>query len=274
MFENLENHVRYLSELGEKSHSNIQALNLARDYIIQNFGKDNILVQEYKINDQSFFNIELTLKGLYNSDNIILVGAHYDTLYSGANDNCSGIACLLELAKIFKKEQIDKTIKFVAFTNEEPPFFMTDKMGSRIYSKMCFDRNDIIDLALIFDLVGYYTEAPNSQDIPLDVSITNTTGNFLGLVSSQQSSLDKCSYNNFPSEKILVDKQSFYNICSDHYSFSKLNYPSVLLTDTAMLRYDYYHTEYDTYEKLNYIKMNDMLVSTYHMLKELTGVVK
>jgi Zn-dependent M28 family amino/carboxypeptidase len=264
----LTNHVKFLSMLGEKSIKYPSQLQIAKDYIIGNFGKENIQIQQYICSNVSVCNVELTLEGAYNDNEIIIVGAHYDTIHNGANDNCSGIACLLELAELFKTVKIDKN-------------FMTSMMGSKMYAKMCKERKDNIKLALIMDLVGYYTDEPNTQTYPFNISYLPTTGNFICFTgqNSVRKNMKNCvdiykQVGNFPIQGLAFEENEFASICSDHKSFCLEGYPAFLVTDTAFLRYPYYHTEEDTPDKLNYDKMADMTLNLFEMLKKIVGVVK
>ncbi|HEX2201397.1 MAG TPA: M28 family peptidase, partial [Gammaproteobacteria bacterium] len=83
-------------------------------------------------------NIEVSRMGCSRPEQILLVGAHYDSVRGspGANDNGSGVAALLEIARFFTEvEQPEITVRLVAFVNEEPPFFMWRHMGSLVYAR-------------------------------------------------------------------------------------------------------------------------------------------
>jgi Zn-dependent M28 family amino/carboxypeptidase len=109
-------------------------------------------------------NIIAEVTGSKKPEEVVVVGAHYDSVYDcpAANDNGSGVAALLELARIFADTNCERTIRFVAFTNEEPPFFDTESMGSKCYAKSCRERGDKIIAMICLETLGYYTELPNA----------------------------------------------------------------------------------------------------------------
>jgi Zn-dependent M28 family amino/carboxypeptidase len=129
--------------------------------------------------------------GQESPNEIVLVGAHYDSARGtpGANDNGSGLAALFEIARQLRGKPFPRTIRFVAFANEEPPYFQRDgKMGSWVYAKACRARGDNLKAVLSLETLGYYSDAPNSQKYPpLLASFYPNTGNFLGIVSNPQS---------------------------------------------------------------------------------------
>ena len=131
-------------EVGERNFAHYDKLNTAADYIEQSFSKTGLSVkrQAYSIKGSLYYNIEAEKKGLHQPDTIIIVGAHYDSVHGspGANDNGSGLAGVLSLARTFSTKKPSRTIRFVAFANEEPPFFQTKQMGSYVYATRCKGR--------------------------------------------------------------------------------------------------------------------------------------
>ena len=123
-------------------------------------------------------------------DKILLIGAHYDTVRGspGADDNASGVAGLLELSRMFTELEPERTIRFVAFTNEEPPFCFTGHMGSAVHAKAARARNERIVLMVSLEMLGYYDERPGSQRYPpLFRWFYPDRGNFLGFVGDLRS---------------------------------------------------------------------------------------
>jgi hypothetical protein len=120
---------------------------------------------EYDARGKLFANIEAEIVGRELPQEIIIVGAHYDTARNspGANDNGSGVAALLELARHFAQQQVSRTLRFVAFTNEERPFLRTKNMGSRVYARRCRERNENITAMISVETIGYCSDQPNSQ---------------------------------------------------------------------------------------------------------------
>ncbi len=212
---------------------------------------------------QSADNIEVEIRGTSKSTEVIVVGAHYDAVedFPGANDNASGVAALLEIAGQISKQQLPRTVRFVAFTNEEPPFFRSDDMGSYRYAKACKERGDNIVAMMSIETIGYYSEAANSQKFPAPpmALLYPTKGNFLAFVGNMDSrpKMEKClssftSAVRFPVELLAAPASLSGVDFSDQLSFWRVGYPGFMVTDTAPYRYPHYHTKDDTPDKINY----------------------
>ena len=162
--------VKLSSDIGERSIFKYSQLTKAANYITEQF-KDSgfeVKFQEYSLYDRPVKNIIAEKPGRVKPDEIIIIGAHYDTCFNpGANDNASAIAGLLELARLTASREYQRTIRFIAFVNEEPPFFTTEDMGSVVYVKEAKGRGDKIKAVLILEMIGYYTDKPFSQRYPL-----------------------------------------------------------------------------------------------------------
>ncbi|MEW6208097.1 MAG: M28 family peptidase, partial [Acidobacteriota bacterium] len=136
--DNLKTHVEMLAgKIGERNLHRYESLKASKKYIRSGLASLGYQVAEqtYWVEGREVKNLEVELRGA--KDEIILVGAHYDSVPGspGANDNATGAAALLELARLFKDETPAKTIRFVAFVNEEPPYFQTQEMGSLVYAR-------------------------------------------------------------------------------------------------------------------------------------------
>ncbi|MCI0506731.1 MAG: M28 family peptidase, partial [Gammaproteobacteria bacterium] len=188
------------------------------------------------------------------------VGAHYDSVTGspGANDNGSGIAALLELFGLFTHEHPATTIRFVAFVNEEPPFFYWNNMGSMIYARQMKQRKENIRYMISLETIGYYSSEPNSQHYPPFLKhFYPHTADFIAFVSNLGSRRVMLravkafrATSNFPAQHLaspaIVPGVSW----SDHLSFWREGYKAFMITDTAFYRYPYYHTSQDTPDKL------------------------
>lgn len=227
-------------------------------------------------------NVIAELAGSKTPAEIVVVGAHYDSVYDcpAANDNGSGVAALLELAGLMKQSNPAKSIRFVAFTNEEPPFFRTDKMGSFVHAKGCKDRNEKIVAMLSLETIGFYSSEPNSQKYPHKVMGTcfPNTGNFLSFVANLQSArLLNRSLKAFrrsvdcPSEGVALPALVTGVDFSDQFNFWKYGYPALMVTDTAYLRYPHYHEAEDTPDKLDYEMLARVVTGLAGVLRELAG---
>jgi Zn-dependent M28 family amino/carboxypeptidase len=212
---------------------------------------------------QSTSNIIVEIPGTTNAAEIVVIGAHYDSVLScpAANDNGSGVAAMLEIARALAKEKFSRTVRFVAFTNEEPPFFRSDDMGSYRYAQSCKERGDKIIAMLSLETIGYYTDEPNTQHFPIAAlaMLYPTTGNFISFVGNPDSQqlLNSCikSFNaavKFPSEALAMPADVPGVDFSDNLSFWRVGYPAIMVTDTAPYRYPHYHKDTDTPDKVNY----------------------
>ena len=278
---NLKKHVQMLSdEIGDRNIDKYESLLKAQEYIREFFSKLPLEVelQKYAVTKIEVNNIIATKKGSSESDEIIVVGAHYDSCYTpGADDNASGVAGLLEIAETLSKEQTQRTIKFIAFVNEEPPFFKTEDMGSIIYARDAKKRGEKIKLAVILEMLGYFTDKPFSQKYPPFLGpFYPNRGNFVAVVGNFSSRhFVKGFINDFKSATSLpIESLSIAGIIpgadlSDHWSFWKTGYPAIMVTDTAFFRNWNYHRHTDRYDTLDYEKMAHVVEGVKASLRKL-----
>lgn len=198
------------------------------------------------------------------ADGILVIGAHYDSVAGcpGANDNASGVAAVLELSRLLRGDAGRLAIRFVAFANEEPPFFMTEAMGSRVYARRCRERGEQIAGMFSLETIAYYSNERGSQQYPgpaLFQRLYPDTGNFIGFVSNVASRKllrdaggEFRRRGAFPSEGVAAPADIPGIGWSDHWAFWQEGYPAVMLTDTAPYRYPHYHQPSDTPDKLDY----------------------
>ena len=261
----LRKHVYTLaSDIGERNVFRPQALHAAEEYITRTWQEQGYSVTRntYDVIGVQCANLEITCPGNGESKELILVGAHYDSVKGcpGANDNGSGIAALLELSKLFAQTDPKVTVRFVAFVNEEPPFFSWGQMGSTVYAKSARQRGDRIRFMVSLETIGYYSDTVGSQRYPpLFKYFYPDRGNFISFVSNLRSRgvMRKAVRafrrdSTFPSEYVATFSWIPGVSWSDHLSFWKQNYRAFMITDTAFYRYHYYHTAEDTAEKLRY----------------------
>lgn len=277
----LKSHVHtFSSKIGDRNIYNYDNLNESADYIVEQFRSYGYVVQfqEYAVENKKVKNIIVEKRGLTLPEEVIIVGAHYDTCFNpGADDNASGVAGLLELARLLSKVMTNRTIKFIAFVNEEPPFFKTGQMGSLVYVRQAKAKKKKIKGALILESIGYYSDKPFSQQYPplLGFFYPNK-GNFIGVVGNFNSrhllrkvvkSFQKATQ--FPIESLVALVPIAGVDFSDHWSFWKEGYPAVMVTDTALFRNPHYHQDSDTYEKLNYAHMVELVKGLQAVLTEI-----
>lgn len=269
--ENLKEHVYKLSHvIGDRSVFQYESLNKARDYIFESlkgFGYKPKL-QSYNISEKEVSNIIAVKPGTSNPDEIIIIGAHYDTCFNpGADDNASGVAGLLELAGMLYDLPTCRTIKFIAFTCEEPPFFRTEDMGSRVYARKARQEGENIKAVLIMEMIGYYLQEPGSQQYPPFLGpFYPNRGNFIAVAGNFQSGRlvrdivrNFKKTNNFPIESVIMFGFFGGIDFSDHWSFWKEGYPAAMITDTAFYRNPNYHKASDTYDTLDYNSMAEVI---------------
>src|SRR6267143_6546291 len=250
-------------EIGERNMLRYPQLNAAADFIEDSFSRAGLPPRRdiYELEGRACHNIEAEIRGV--RPEILVVGAHYDSVFGspGANDNASGVAGLLALARRFAGKPCGKTLRFVAFVNEEPPYFQTEQMGSLVYAKRSKARGDQIAAMISLETIGYFSDAPHSQTYPspgLGVFYP-TTGNFIGFVSNVQSrallrrviALFR-RHAKIPSEGASLPAFIPGVSWSDQWSFWQHGYLDIMVTDTAPFRYPYYHSSNDTPDKLNY----------------------
>jgi hypothetical protein len=210
-------------------------------------------------------NVEATLAGGARAKEIVVVGAHYDTawLAPGADDNASGVAALLTLARMWPSRTPSRTLRFVAFANEEPPHFWTPTMGSLVYAKACRAANDDIVAMLSLESIGYFRDEPGTQKYPPIVSwLYSDRGDFIGFVGDVSSrSLVRDSIRTFrattplPSEGAAMPSFIQGIGWSDQWSFWQVGYRGVMITDTAVFRNPNYHTPNDKPDTLDYARL-------------------
>lgn len=252
-------------EIGERNVGNYpQRLAQAADYLEGQFREAGYTVrrQEYDVSGVTCTNLEAELPGTTRAKEIVVVGAHYDSAQGtpGANDNASGVAATLALARRFAGRSCPRTVRFVAFTNEEPPYFQTEQMGSWVYARRCHEQGEQVVAMLSLETIGYYTDVPGSQRYPIPLGgVYPTEGNFIGFIGDvgsrdlvrQAVGLFR-QYELFPSEGAAMPAAIPGVGFSDHWSFWQEGYPGVMVTDTALFRYPHYHTPEDTPDKIDF----------------------
>ena len=293
--EELRADVRTLGgEIGERNMLHYPQLNAAADFIENSFSTAGLHPRRdtYELQGKAFHNIEAEIRG--SAPQIILIGAHYDSVFGapGANDNGSGVAAMLALARRFATRassakattaagSTSSTLRFVAFVNEEPPFFQSKQMGSFVYASRCKDRGDQITAMISLETIGYFSDAPRSQTYPapgLGIFYP-TTGNFIGFVGNVRSNaLVRRAIAIFrkqakiPSEGAALPAFIPGVGWSDQWAFSQHGYPGIMITDTAPFRYPHYHRATDTPDKLDYDRFALVVSGVEKLVEDLAGI--
>lgn len=272
-------------EIGERNLLNHPGhLVRAADYVESRFKDAGYAVRhnEYHVFGAKCSNLEVEIPGTIHADDIVIVGAHYDTVPGtpGANDNASGIAALLALARRFSGRTIERTLRFVAFANEEQPYAHTEQMGSRVYARRCRERNEDVLAMLSLEMLGCYNDAWGSQKYPLPFALLYPSrGNFIGFIGNAASRYlvrhivgTFRQHEPFPSEGAVLPGLFRVAGFSDHWSFWQEGYPAVMVTDTAMFRYRHYHKPEDTIDKIDFGRTARVVRGLEKVVAELAGL--
>ena len=277
---NLTRHLTYLSvTLGERSIHCPGNLKAAENYVSKNFA-----ALGYAPRRQAFRYLEEEVANVIAGDEhpggYYILGAHFDTVAGtpGADDNASGIAVLLEVARLARTLTPPKPWAFIGFTLEEPPAFATQAMGSQVYARRARRQRAQILGMLCLEMVGYYSQAPGSQSLPLPLKLMGypTTGNFIGLVSDRGSRplmvrLEAAvkGGGRLPAVTLAVPLggQILPEVrLSDHASFWDEGYPAVMLTDTAFMRNPNYHGPGDVMDRLDLTAMTELTLGLVNFI--------
>jgi hypothetical protein len=261
----LEGHVRTLGgDIGERNVFRPARLDAAAEYL-----ETSLRGLAHRVESQPFEaagvpvrNLEVEQTGRSTPDEIIVVGAHYDSVIGspGANDNATGVAAVIELSRLLAERELPRTVRFVLFVNEEPPFFLTGDMGSLHYARRARERSERVVAMFSLETIGYFSDEEASQHYPFPFRFFYPSrGNFLGFVGNLSSrQLVRRAVGSFrrhspvPSEALAAPGWITGVGWSDHWSFWQHGYPGVMVTDTALFRYEPYHTARDTPDRVRY----------------------
>jgi len=259
-------------EIGVRSYLDRERLARTADYIsgqLASFG--------YAVDRQTFYyrghpydNLIAEIHGTSMEDRILIIGAHYDTVRTtpGADDNASGVAGLLGLARQLSGIRSETTIRLVFFCLEEPPTFRTKNMGSYHYARSLKEKNDPVEGMICLEMIGYFCDREGCQLYPVPFMNLKfpRVGNYISMVGNLHSRrfTHEVADNfrkhtdipvitlNAPAVVIGID-------FSDHWSFGKFGYKALMVTDTAFYRNPHYHAPSDTPETLDYERMEKIV---------------
>ncbi|RHX89526.1 peptidase M28 [Leptospira yasudae] len=265
----IENHIENIIKGGDfRNFYSEKNLRNSMYYIESQFALNKIESkrQSYKVNGTEYHNI-LASVGPKNSEKII-IGAHYDVAgeQQGADDNASGVAGLLEIARILKQNEnkLKYNFELVAFTLEEPPYFRTEIMGSYVHAKSLSDKKEKVKFMISLEMIGYFSDEKNSQKYPNFLMGLKypSKGNFIaGIGKSREEKLLEEMADTFKKENKIPFEYFSTDISvpgidfSDHLNYWKFGFSAIMITDTAFLRNKNYHKSSDTINTLQFDKI-------------------
>lgn len=281
----LERHVQELAgRIGERNSVHYEALQQAAAYIERELGALGYAVDVQRwmsAGGQEFRNVEASIAAADSTGGVVVVGAHYDSNRGtpGADDNATGVAAVLELARILRNDTPSRAIRLVAFANEEVPFFGTPDQGARRYVAALRERGDDVRSMLSIETIGYYVTGPGSQRYPPPLDrFYPDTGNFIGFVGDLRSrSLVHEAigafrrHTPFPSHGAAAPASIPGVGWSDHEAFWAAGIPAVMITDTAPFRNPYYHTRGDTPDRIDYQRMTYVVDGLAAVVRQLAS---
>jgi Zn-dependent M28 family amino/carboxypeptidase len=280
---NIRKNVLFLAgEIGERSYLDIFKLGRAADFIGDEFISFGCTAnrQSFVYRGNTYSNIWAEVKGSGKGTDMLIIGAHYDSAVGtpGADDNASGVAGLLELARMAADCPLKRTVRFVAFTLEEPPAFMTSRMGSYVYAKGLRDEGVKLHGMISLEMLGYFCDHDGCQIYPSSLFslFYPGRGDFISFVGNLSSSAFTREVRNafrkvssFPVESLSAPALSPGVDFSDHRSFWKFGYRAFMITDTAFYRNPNYHSAGDTPDTLDYRRSAEIISGLYKALRNI-----
>jgi len=283
--QNLRSHVDALAVgIGIRHAAQSDSLQRAAKYILLQFIRRGFAVttESFEFAGVTQQNVVAEIIGRRRPHEVIVIGAHYDTCVNtpGADDNASGVAALLEIATLLKDVPLDRTVRFVAFPNEEDSGEAWENMGSYHHAKRSHARGDQLVGMISLEMLGYFSNEPDSQHYPFPFNLFYPDrGNFIGFVGNTASKdwvhkvvRDFRELANFPSEGAAAPER-FKDIArSDHWAFWQFNCPALMVTDTSNFRFPYLHGMEDTPDKLDFDAMSRITVGMSKVIVRLAKV--
>jgi Zn-dependent M28 family amino/carboxypeptidase len=255
-------------EIGVRTYRDKDRMEKAAAYIhgeLSSFGH-SVSKQSFTYEGHALHNIIGELKGRTAPERILVIGAHYDTVRTtpGADDNASGVAGLLAIAKKLAGTPMDRTVRFVAFAFEEPPAYRTRSMGSYHYAESLSDGRDEVEGMICLEMIGYFSDRDGSQHYPFPFMNLKfpRTGNYIAMVGNRRSKdfteqIAGAFRKGTDLPVITLNAPAFVVGIdfSDHWSFNKFGIPAFMVTDTAFYRNPNYHSPADLPGTLDYARM-------------------
>ena len=275
---------RLAGDIGARTYRDLDRLEGAAHYISEQFASFGYQVtrQPFVFGGHTYHNIIAERTGSTLPEALLIVGAHYDSVSTtpGADDNASGVAGVLGLARALTGTQLAKTVRFVAFALEEWPVYRSSNMASYHYAQSLKENNEKVEGMICLEMIGYFCDREGCQRYPFPFMnrIFPKTGNFISMVGNMRSkSFTEGMAKSFrqgttlpvvtlnaPAIVIGID-------FSDHWSFGKFGYQALMVTDTAFYRNPHYHAPTDLPDTLDYARMSKVVEGLTAAIEEWGG---
>jgi Zn-dependent M28 family amino/carboxypeptidase len=268
-------------EIGVRTYRDTDRLERSANYISGQFNSFGFKItrQPFPFNGNTYQNIIAELVGNTSPEKVLVVGAHYDTVRTtpGADDNASGVAGLLALARTLSGVRMSKTVRFVAFALEEPPFYRTRNMGSYHYARSLKENRENVEGMICLEMIGFFSDRAGSQHYPVPFFRWKfpATANYIAMVGNLRSKhfTEKTAEIFMKAVDLPVVTLNAPPIVigidfSDHWSFGKFGYRALMVTDTAFYRNPHYHAPTDLPETLDYDRMAKVVEGLAAAVKE------
>lgn len=279
----LRAHVEKLSvDFAPRDYKRIWNLNKCADYISGHFNGAGAAVSEqtFEVKGKIYRNIIAQFGP--ETESRIVVGAHYDSCGDtpGADDNASGVAGLIELARLLGKTELSQQVELVAYTLEEPPFFGTGNMGSARHAYSLRLAEVDVEAMLCLEMIGYFSDEEGSQQFPSIFlkMLYPSRGNYISLIGSMGDSnlirkvkASMRSATTLPVHSMTAPKGFPGLDFSDHRNYWNHGYTAIMITDTAFYRNHRYHGLSDTVDTLDYDRMAMVVLGVYEAVLHLAN---
>ncbi|HEX2056247.1 MAG TPA: M20/M25/M40 family metallo-hydrolase [Nitrospiraceae bacterium] len=263
------------------SRTSRHELQQVQTYLSDQFCRLGVTVDLYPFHalGETYHNVVATVAA-HRQAPALIVAAHFDTVADspGADDNASGLAVLLEAARLIQAARLTRPVRFIGFNLEEE-----NLLGSQAYVEHLRQKGEEILGAIVLECVGYARGEPRTQQRPTNVPIdVPSIGDFLAVVGNQASqefvsAITSAVSRAVPPLKIvplvvpgrgehLPDTRR-----SDHAAFWDHDYPAVMLTDTASFRNPHYHRPTDTIDTLDLTFLGHVTLAVTAAIRDLAG---
>jgi len=277
----LERDVRQLSEsYCPRDWTHVENLDRGAEYVKAQFEAAGARVgeQTFLVRGKTYRNV-IARFGPESGDPIV-VGAHYDAFQElpGADDNASGVAGMLELARLLGQRDLRGPVDLVAYTLEEPPFFRSKLMGSALHARLLQAQGVKTRGVIVLEMIGFFSDAKGSQDFPMPVMnlFYPARGNFVAVVSNlgcvgltRRVKRAMRTASDLPVRSMnapgFIPGVDF----SDHHPYWDAGYKAVMVTDSAFNRNRAYHSSGDTADRLDYRRMAKVVEGVLEAVKDL-----